>query len=201
VPATDTKLSKPRGICVDAAGTIFIADAENNRIRKVDADTGMITTVAGNGDRGYDGDDGPAIGAELNKPNDLWVDTSGNIYIADTENHRIRRVDAATGLITTVAGNGSSGYSGENGPAIEARLKKPAGISVDADGNIYISDTGNQCIRRVDAATGIIRRVAGKDGDSGFSGDGGKPKEAKLNFPRGIWADQGASGGSGIVRP
>jgi sugar lactone lactonase YvrE len=201
VPASGTKLNKPRGVYVDAAGNIFIADTENSRIRKVDADTGMITTVAGNGDRGYDGDNGPATGAELNKPNDLWVDTTGNIYIADTENHRIRRVDVATGLITTVAGNGSSDYAGDNGPAIEASLRKPAGISVDADGNLYISDTENQCIRRVDAASGIIRRVAGRDEDNGFSGDGGKPNDAKLNFPRGIWADQGASGGSGIVRP
>ena len=201
VAATATKLNKPQGVCVDAAGTIFIADTENSRIRKVDADTGMITTVAGNGNRGYAGDDGPATGAKLNKPNDLWVDSSGNIFIADTDNHRIRTVDAATGIITTVAGSGNSGYSGDNGPAIEASLKKPAGISVDADGNLYISDTENQCIRRVDAATGIIRRVAGRDGDFGFAGDGGKPNDAKLNFPRGIWADQGASGGSGIVRP
>ena len=186
---------------MDDFGNIFIADTENSRIRKVDADTGMITTIAGNGDRGYAGDDGPATAAELNKPNDLWVDTSGNLFIADTENHRIRKVDIVTGIISSIAGNGDGEYSGDNGPAVAASLKRPRGISIDGDGNIYIADTENYCIRRVDAVSGIINRIAGKDEDPGFAGDGGDPKAAKLSMPTGIWADQGASGGSGIVRP
>jgi len=149
----------------------------------------------------YAGDGGPAVDASLKNPWGLWVDTTGNIYIADTENHRIRKVDIATGIISSVAGNGDGEYSGDNGPAVAASLKRPRGISVDGDGNIYIADTENYCIRRVNAASGIINRVAGKDGDQGFVGDGGDPKAAKLNQPTGIWADQGASGGSGIVRP
>jgi sugar lactone lactonase YvrE len=201
VAATSTRLNKPHGVYVDDFGNIFIADTENSRIRKVDADTGMITTIAGNGDRGYAGDDGPATAAELNKPNDLWVDTSGNLFIADTENHRIRKVDIVTGIISSIAGNGDGEYSGDNGPAVAASLKRPRGISIDGDGNIYIADTENYCIRRVNAVSGIISRVAGRNEDPGFAGDGGDPKAAKFNMPAGIWADQGASGGSGIVRP
>ena len=182
VAATATKLNKPRGVYVDVAGNIFIADTENSRIRKVDTDTGLITTIAGNGDRGDNGDGGPATGAELNKPNDLWVDTSGNIYIADTENHRIRKVDIATGIISSVAGNGDADYSGENGPATAASLKRPRGVSLDADGNIYIADTENHCIRRVNAVSGIINRVAGKDEDPGFAGDGGDPERGQTQF-------------------
>jgi sugar lactone lactonase YvrE len=200
-PAASAKLKHPRGVFVTASGDVFIADSENNIIRKVDADTEIIDTIAGiPGSAGYEGDGDPAILAKLRKPRDVWVDGFGNIFVADTENHRIRKIDL-DGIITTVAGNGSAGYSGEGGPATEASFKKPGGVSVDGDGNIYIADTENQCIRKVFADTGIVKRVAGDDGDEGYSGDGGKPKDAKLNFPQGVWADQGASGGGGIVRP
>jgi hypothetical protein len=114
--------------------------------------------------------------------------------VADTENHRIRKIDSF-GIITTVAGNGDNDYDGDGDPATEAALREPGGVSVDGEGNIYIADTGNQCIRKVFTDTGIIRRVAGKDEDEGYFGDGGDPKSAKVKFPRGVWVDQGASGG------
>lgn len=200
-PATLAKLRKPGGVFVDAFGNLFIADSENSIVRKVDHETEIISTVAGiPGSAGYAGDGGPATLAKLRKPRDVWVDTFGNLFIADTENHRIRRVDTETETITTVAGNGSSGYAGDTGQATSAKLDKPGGVSVDSAGHIFIADTANHVIRKVDAQTGIIRRVAGRADDPGFAGDGGKPTDAKLNFPTGVWTDAGSSE-SGIVRP
>jgi len=200
--ATAAQLRKPASVRADADGNVLIADTENHVIRRVNAKNGRISTIAGIGGLdGYNGDGISATSATLKKPHDLWIDPSGNLYIADTENHRIRRVDAATDIITTVAGNGDDGYDGEDGPAIAASLDKPEGVSVDTDGNIFIADTRNQCIRRVDAETGIIRRVAGKDDDAGFSGDGGEPRKATVNEPKGVWVDQTVSTGSGVVRP
>jgi sugar lactone lactonase YvrE len=200
VAATATKLNKPQSVYVDAAGNIYIADTENSRIRKVDAATEIITTVAGSGDRGYSGDGGPATAARLKKPYGVWVDGTGNLFIADTENHRVRKVDAVSGIITTVAGNGSRGDEGDNDPATEAELDAPTGISVDADGNIYIADTKNHRIRMVDAVTGNITKVAGGS-EAGFAGDGGPPDKAKFSTPRSVWVDPFATGGSFLARP
>jgi len=200
--ATVAQICKPASVRADADGNVLIADTENHVIRRINADNGTISTIAGIGGLdGYNGDGISATSATLKKPHDLWTDPSGNLYIADTENHRIRRVDAATDIITTVAGNGDDGYDGEDGPAIAASLDKPEGVSVDTDGNIFIADTRNQCIRRVDAETGIIRRVAGKDGEAGFSGDDGDPRGSKMNEPKGVWVDQTVSTGGGVVRP
>ena len=185
-PATSASLNQPKGVAVDAAGNLFIADRTNHRIRKVDT-AGVIATVAGNGTAGFSGDGGSAASAQLNQPNGLAVDTAGNLYIAEVSNHRIRKVDTA-GIITTVAGNGTSGFSGDGGPATSAVLFNPIGIAVDAVGNLFIVDNGNHRIRKVDAATGIITTVAG-DGTNGFSGDGGAATSASLNFPRGVAVD------------
>ena len=132
----------------------YIADTEDNRIRKVDGLTGLITTVTGTGHGGYSGDGGPAASAELKNPMGVSVDGSGNIYIADTDNHRVRKVDGGTGIITTVAGIGNGGYSGDGGPATSAAINKPSGVFVDGSGNIYIADTDNDCIRKVDGSHG-----------------------------------------------
>jgi hypothetical protein len=184
-PATEAMLSYPRGVAVDASGNIYIADLYNHRIRKVDT-SGIITTVAGNGDEGYSGDGGPATEAMLDFPFGVAVDASGNIYIGDTHNYRIRKVDTS-GIITTVAGNGAWGYSGDGGPATEAMLDFPCDVAVDASGNLYIGDVYNQRIRKVDTS-GIINTVAG-NGSWGYSGDGGPATEAQLHGPFGVTVD------------
>jgi len=175
-------------VAVDASGNIYIADNGNQRIRKVDASTGNITTVAGNGTSGYSGDGGPAASASLYGPYGMDVDASGNIYIADHYSHRIRKVDASTGNITTVVGNGTAGYSGDGGPAASASLDHPYGVEVDGSGNIYIADENNHRIRKVDASTGNITTIAG-NGTAGYSGDGGPAVSASLHSPSGVTVD------------
>ncbi len=166
---------------------LYIADKSNNRIRKVDGDTGIITTVAGTGSAGYNGDNQPATSAQLSWPNGLFTDASGNIYIADYWNNRIRKVDGATGIISLVAGKGMTGFQGDGGLATQARLNHPIGVFVNAYGDVYIADTDNHCIRKVDGATGIITTVAGIGQSSGYSGDGGPATSAKLNNPDSVF--------------
>ena len=144
-------------MAVDETGDLFILESFRSRIRKVDAATGIITTVAG-GQQGFSGDGGPATEAALNNPAGVAVDGTGHLFIADGD--RIRRVDAATGIITTVAGTGESGFSGDGGPATEAVLNFPNGLAIDQSGNLFISDFSNLRIRKVDATTGIITTEA-----------------------------------------
>jgi trimeric autotransporter adhesin len=184
-PATAASLSEPSGVAVDASGNLFIADLRNNRVRKVSA-SGEITTVAGNGDAGFSGDGGPATAASLNQPTDVAVDASGNLFIADDYNQRIRKV-SVDGIITTFAGNGASGFSGDGGPAASAAFYYPSAVAVDASGNLFISDTANCRIRKV-SADGIISTVAG-NGNYGFSGDGGPATSASLFSPGALAVD------------
>jgi sugar lactone lactonase YvrE len=185
--ATSAELNAPDGVAVDGAGNIYIADLINMRIRKVDT-SGTIMTVAGNGTEGYTGNGGAAIGAELNYPDGVTVDNIGNIYFADSGNSVIRKVNVATGIITTVAGNGIVGYSGDGGAATSSELNSPYNVALDNAGNIYIADSGNNVIRRVAASTGIITTVAG-NGSQGYSGDGGAATSAELNYPGGLVVD------------
>ena len=187
-PATSAALSGPHGLFVDGFGNIFIADTYNDRIRKVVAATGNIQTVAGNGTLGFSGDGGPATSATLNVPTDVYADGSGNLFISDTFNNRIREVVATTGNIKTVAGNGTQGFSGDGGPATSASLYFPEGVSVDSSGNIFTADHLNGRIREVDAATGTIQTVAG-NGTFGFSGDGGPATSAGFVDPTGVFVD------------
>src|SRR5439155_23906962 len=136
--ATSASLYDPTALALDASGNLYIADQNNHRIRKVDAATGIITTVAGNGSPAFGGDGGAATSASLNNPDGVAVDASGNVYVAEQSNHRIRRVAAATGIITTVAGNGSPAFAGDGGPATSARLNYPDRVALDASGNLYI---------------------------------------------------------------
>jgi sugar lactone lactonase YvrE len=161
-PATSAELNMPFGVAFDAAGNFYIADSTNNRIRKVTLATGVITTVAGNGTAyTYAGDGGPATSAALNSPDGVALDSAGNIYIADSGNSVIRKVTVATGIITTAAGTGVKGFSGDTGPATSAQLSTPYGIALDSAGNLYIADSGNGRVRKVTASTGIITTVAG----------------------------------------
>jgi hypothetical protein len=186
--ATSAKLYGPSGVAVDSNGNIYIADYFNNRIRKVTASTGDISTVAGNGTAGYSGDGGAATSAELDNPFAVAVDSEGNIYIADATNNRVRKVTVSTGDISTVAGNGTAGYSGDGGKATSAELNAPGGVAVDSAGNIYIADVLNNRIRKVTVSTGDIATVAG-DGTRGYSGDGGKATSAELWWPSGVAVD------------
>jgi len=200
-PARDAQLSKPRGVALDAEGNLLIADTGNCRLRKVTTD-GTIVTVAGSGDPGYAGDGGPALSARLNYPFRAAVDSGGNIFIADTSNNRIRRVDK-DGIIETVAGSGKAGFKGDGGPAAVAELNDPSSVAIDPDGDLWIADTLNHCIRRV-GKDGIIETVAGT-GKAGFAGDGGPPVGALLSYPYDVTADAAgnvyvADGGNGIVR-
>jgi sugar lactone lactonase YvrE len=183
--ATSAGLDSPVGVAVDASGNLFIADYAGQRIRKV-SPGGVISTVAGNGTQGYGGDGAPAAAAELNEPWGVAVDASGNLFIADLVNHRIRKV-GPDGVINTAAGTGIPGFSGDGGPAAYAQLKYPAGVAVDSKGNLFIADSGNHSIRKVTPA-GIIGTIAG-NGRAGFSGDGGPATSAQLNGPTSIAID------------
>jgi len=185
-PATEAVVGGPTGVAVDARGNLYIATGtHDNRIRKVTPD-GIIHTVAGNGIRGFGGDGGPATAAALNYPQDVIVDTQGNLYIADSYNHRIRKV-TPDGIIHTVAGNGSAGFSGDGGPATAAALNGPVGLAADAQGNLYIADANNRRIRKV-TPDGIIRTVAGT-GLSAYSGDGGSATAARFYSTLGVAVD------------
>jgi len=184
-PATSARLSYPDGVAVDSGGNLYIADKGNHRIRKVDT-SGTISTVAGSGVRGYSGDGGDAELAQLNSPTGVAVDGSGNLYISDTSNHRIRRIDVM-GKISTVAGVGEVNYWGDGVPATSAYLNRPIGIAVDNGGNVYIVDSSNFRIRKIDTS-GIISTIAGT-GRFGYSGDGGPATSADLHGPYGIAVD------------
>ena len=186
--ATAAQLAGPYALAADAAGNVFIGFLEDARVRRVDAVTGVITTVVGTGTAGFSGDGGLATSAQVNYPYGLALDGGGNLYVADLYNNRVRKVDAATGIITTVAGTGTAGFSGDGGPATAAALNYPLGLAVDGAGNLFVADYNNQRVRMVAAATGVITTMAGT-GATGFSGDGGPATEAALNYPYGLAVD------------
>src|SRR6185295_19006353 len=166
-PAFKATLDSPRALRLDGKGSLYISDYNNNRVRKLVLATGVISLVAGNGAVRASGDNGPATAAALD-PHDIAIDAAGNLYIADYTNNRIRKVDAATGKITTIAGTSTAGYSGDTGPANIATLFGPTGISVDASGNVYFCDSNNLVVRKIDQKTGIITTAIG----NGFLGFG-----------------------------
>ena len=184
-PALNVGLGNIHGLAADSIGNLYIADLENQVIREVS--NGVITTVAGNGTAGFSGDNGPATSAQLNFAStslSVGVDSAGNLYIADSGNNRVRKV--SNGVITTVAGNGTAGFSGDNGPAINAKLSNPLSVAVDSAGNLYIADSFNRRIRKV--SNGVISTVAG-NGTAGFSGDNIPPLSAGFSDIRGIAVD------------
>ncbi len=183
--ATSASMNQPNGVAVDNSGNLYLSDTNNHRIRKVNA-AGIITTIAGTGISGFDGDGSGATQALLNTPVGITLDNKGNLLIADAGNHRIRRLNLSTGIITTIAGNGY-GFGGDGGQATQAQLNFPTSVTQDQSGNLYISDTLNHQVRKVTAA-GIISRFAGT-GSSGFSGDGGQANLAQFNAPGGLTVD------------
>jgi uncharacterized protein (TIGR03437 family) len=189
-PATSASLY-PIATAVDASGNVYIVDSVNNRIRKV-APSGIITTVAGNGSRGYAGDGGSATSAELCNPQGVAVDTSGNLYIADYRNARVRRVAVASGVISTVAGSATASSLGDGGPATSAELQSPVAVAVDGPGNLYIADSSENRIRKV-SPSGVITTVAGNGSTilpgSGTIGDGGLATSAAVGGPSGLAVD------------
>jgi sugar lactone lactonase YvrE len=182
-PATAARLFLAHGVAQLPDGSLLVADAGNNRIRRI-AD-GIITTVAGTGERGFSGDGGPAVAAKIDNPRGVAVLPGGGFLIPDTDNHRVRRVDA-NGTITTVAGTGTPGFSGDGGAAVDAQLRRPFGVAPTVDGGFLVVDVGNQRIRRV-SREGVITTVAGT-GVNGFSGDAGPATSAELDNPHNVAA-------------
>ena len=191
-PATGAGLNMPYGVAVDSRGDVFIADSGNNLIREVLVGSGAIVTVAGNGVYGYTGDGGPAVDAALHGPDGIAVDSAGDVFFTQYNDNAVREVHAATGVITTVAGNGTAGFSGDGGQATAAQLDGPSGIAVDSSGNLFIADTENFRIREVNIATGVITTVVGNGtdgaGESG-DGDGGLAIHATLEDPEDLAFD------------
>jgi len=177
-PATTAAIGSPRGLSFDTSGNLFLVSGAMSGVRRIAA-TGSVSTIAGTGAAGFTGDGGVATEARLNIPLGVAVDAAGNTFVADTNNHRIRRVDGATRVITTFAGTGIAGFSGDNGPAAQAQLFQPRQLTFDSGGNLFIADTGNSRVRRI-GPSGVITTVAGT-GVNGASGDGGPATAAQLS--------------------
>jgi uncharacterized protein (TIGR03437 family) len=183
--AVNARLNEPTGIAINAAGDVYFSDSLNNRIRKIDTN-GVINTVAGNSQVGLVGDGGPALAARVTAPEALAFDAAGNLYIADAGNHAIRKM-TTNGIMTTIAGTGEAGYSGDGGPATLAKLNNPKGVAVDSDGVVYIADTFNNRIRAI-SPNGVITTIAGS-GYIGDAGDGGTGSQAIFRFPASVTVD------------
>ena len=185
-PATHAQMREPNDCALDGKGGLLIADVQEQRIRHLDIASGVISTFAGTGEKAHTGDGGSAAAAGIFGARAVCVDGKGNTYVCEREGNSIRRIDA-DGIITTVAGTGEKGYSGDGGPAIDCRFNGPKAIRCDAEGNALIVDTENHAIRKLDAATGVISTVAG--GYEGAGGDGGPATDAGLARPHGVVAD------------
>jgi hypothetical protein len=173
---------------LDGSGSLFLADGHNHRVRRIDLNTGIITTIAGTGTVGSTGDDGPATAARLDNPWGVAVDSTGNVYVAELGSHRVRRIDAASGRISTVAGNGTGGFSGDGGAATLASVKCPSDVAVDGDGTLYIADHCNGRVRRV--VNGKISTYAGNGSLSGSGGDEGAAVKAAVGDPAALALDR-----------
>ncbi len=160
-PALETNIGNPFGVEEGPDGAIYITEVSNHRVRRLDLKSGQLTTVAGTGRKGYSGDGGPATAAELNEPYEVRFDQAGNMYFVEMKNAVIRRVDAKTGIISTIAGTGEAGYSGDGGPATKATFRQPHSIALDGHGSMYIADIGNHRIRRLDLNSGKVETIAG----------------------------------------
>ncbi len=187
-PAGAAQINNPFGLVRGPDGALYVCDTDNHRVRRIARD-GVISTVAGNGTRGYTGDGGPALAAAMNEPYEVRFDSTGHLFVVERMNHVVRRIDAETGVISTVAGTGKAGYGGDGGPATAASMNEPHSIGFDARGNLYVCDVRNHRVRRVDAKTGTIATFAGT-GKAGPTADGAAFARAPLNGPRAIDFDR-----------
>jgi streptogramin lyase len=187
-PATAAQIDNPFGLMRGPDGAMWFCEYTGHKIRRVAPD-GTISTIAGTGQKGYSGDGGPALKATFNLPHELRFDKAGNLYIADMQNHAVRRVDLKTGVITTFAGTGQPGYSGDGGPSTQALLKQPHSIQFDPAGDLYICDIGNNVIRKVDMKSGTISTFAGT-GKAGATPDGAPVQGTPLKGPRSMDFDK-----------
>ncbi|MFF2534015.1 NHL domain-containing protein [Streptomyces cyaneofuscatus] len=185
-PAVAAQLNRPNGIAMDRAGTLYVAEYAGHRVRRITTD-GKISTIAGTGTANFSGDGGPAVSAQMKNPCGVAVDGAGNVYIADTENHRVRKVAAADGRISTIAGTGSAASSGDGGLATAARLNRPTGVAVDRDGSLYIAENVGNRVRKI-TTDGKISTAVGT-GTANFSGDNGLATSAQLRNPYGVAVD------------
>lgn len=184
-PGVKAQVNNPYGLVIGPDGALYFCEIGNHRVRRLDLKTNIVTTVAGSGEKGYAGDGGPALKAALNEPYEVRFDKAGNLFFAEMQNHVVRRVDAKTGIISTVAGTGTAGFSGDGGPARAAQLRQPHSIAFDPQGRLLICDIGNLRIRRVDLGTGNIETWAG-NGEKKPTPDGAPIPGTPLNGPRAI---------------
>ena len=188
--ATDAEMDNPFHVDLDSSGRfLYVADCFNYRVRRVDLKTGVITTIAGNGESGYAGDGGPAGDAKLEEVYAIQVDADGDVYVLQRFSPAIRKIDASTGVITTVAGDGTAGYGGDGGPATRAQMREPNDCALDGVGGLLIADIQDQRIRRLEVRTGIMTTFAGT-GEKVHSGDGGKATEAGIFGARAVCVDR-----------
>jgi sugar lactone lactonase YvrE len=181
--SSELQVNNPYGLVIGPDKGLYFCDLDNQRLRRFDLKARTLTTIGGNGERGYRGDGGAATSAAMNMPHELRFDRQGNIYAAERDNHVVRRIDAKTGLISTVAGTGTAGFSGDGGPAKAAMLRQPHSIAFDRDGSLLICDIGNQRIRRLNLGTGVIETYCGT-GEAKATPDGAPVAGASLNGPR-----------------
>lgn len=186
--ALETAIADTFGVELGPDGALYICEVGNHRVRRLDLKSGEVTTVAGNGNKGYAGDGGPATAAALNEPYEVRFDAAGNMYFVEMQNHLIRRVDAKTGKISTIAGVGTAGYGGDGGPAAKAQFRSPHSIALDGKGGLYVADIGNHRIRRIDLAQGTIDTIAG-NGQRKLPVDGQQAKGNPLIGPRALFID------------
>jgi sugar lactone lactonase YvrE len=180
---SDTQVNNPYGMVIGPDGAMYFCDVDNQRIRRLDLRTKRMTTIAGNGEKGYRGDGGPAVNASIAAPHELLFDGKGDLYAAERDNHVIRKIDMKNGVISTVAGTGMAGFSGDGGPGVKAQLRQPHCILLDRDGTLLICDIGNRRLRRLHLDTGVIETYAGT-GEAAPAVDGASIRQTPLNEPR-----------------
>ena len=184
-PALEARVGNPYGLTLGPDGALYVCEIDTDRIRRIDMADGSISTVAGTGQEGYSGDGGPATRADLHDPYEVRFDSDGNMYFVEMLNAVVRKVDAATGVISTIAGTGQRGYSGDGGPAVAATFSRPHSIALDGKGSLYIADIGNHRIRRVDLSSGVVTTFAGT-GERSPTPDGAPLEGTPLNGPRAL---------------